>query len=96
MEIIGRVKEICPAIEGENEAGRWIKRDLVITVVYNDNDLDYCITFYGERRTAQLASLAVGNLAMVRCQVSSHKYGDRWYTNLDGFVVKKLSESEQS
>lgn len=91
MEIIGKIKQVMALVQGQNEAGDWCRREIVITTV-GDDAADICISFFGERAVRKLETVKVGDLVQAFARVRSRqgKMGDRWFTTVEGNGVNLL------
>lgn len=84
MKITAKVVAVLPKTEGEKDGKRWEKQQLIVEA----NDKKLAIMFFGEKRTAWLNGLKAGALVEVNFDVESHSYGERWFTELQGYGLR--------
>lgn len=87
MKIMGTVRTVCTKEEGQSANGNfWEKQTLVLnTTAGQKNDIPVAVTFFGERRTAWLKQLKVGQLVEVACAMESREFNGKWFTDVQGY-----------
>lgn len=97
MEIIGKIKKVCPLIQGETVAGVWSKRDVVVATAGDDSH-DVAVTFFGDRRVDKLRDVNEGDMVQVFATVKSRcadDQGDKWFTTVDASTIVVLQRQQQ-
>lgn len=84
-----KVEKVLDLIEGESGTNNWEKQTVVFTTTGNKPVL-LAIDFMGERKTKITKHLKNGQLCEVSYFARSREYGDKWFTNLEGWSVKLL------
>lgn len=80
-QITGKVIELLPIVEGENEKGRWMRSGLIIMPLEGSND-PVCISVFGEKHVQGLQPLKIGQVVIVNYRPQSRKVEERWFTDL--------------
>lgn len=88
MELVGKVKEICPMESGTSEKGAWMKQTIVI-VTLEQNPQFVAITAMG-RRLEEVGKCTIGQFVRVRFGVSSRKYQDKWFSDLQLWEIQDV------
>lgn len=89
MKIYAKVEEVDELISGTSDNNGWEKQKVVFSTT-GDRPKMLAIDFMGERKTKTTKHLKPGMLCEVVYEPNSHKFGDRWFTNLEGYAVTPL------
>jgi hypothetical protein len=84
-----KVEKVLDLIEGTSDTNRWEKQTVVFSTT-GDKPVMLAIDFMGERKTKTTKHLNKGQLCEVSYSARSREYGDKWFTNLEGWSVKPL------
>lgn len=88
MELVGKVKEISPMESGTSEKGTWQKQTIVI-VTLEQNPQFVAFTAMG-RRLEEVGKCTIGQVVRVRFGVSSRKYQDKWFSDLQLWEIQDV------
>lgn len=88
-----KVEKVLDLIEGTSDTNHWEKQTVVFSTTGN-NSVMLAIDFMGERKTKTTKHLKRGQLCEVSYFARSREYGDKWFTNLEGYSVKLLQTVE--
>lgn len=87
MKIYAKVEEVGELISGTSDNGiDWEKQTVVFSTT-GDRPRMLAIEYMGERKTKTTKHLKPGMLCEVVYEPSSHNYGGKWFTNLEGYAV---------
>lgn len=81
MEIIGKLIQILPDVQGESQRGPWIRGGFVIETG-DDYPRKVAFTAFGEERVAMAKNVPMGSMVQVTFTPESREFNDRWYTDL--------------
>jgi len=81
MEIIGKLIQILPDVQGESQRGPWIRGGFVIETG-DDYPRKVAFTAFGEERVAMAKNIPMGQLVQVTFNPESREFNERWYTDL--------------
>lgn len=90
MKIYAKVEEVGELISGTSDNGTDWEKQTVVFSTTGDRPKMLAIDFMGERKTKTTKHLKPGTLCEVVYEPASHKFGDRWFTNLEGYSVTPL------
>ena len=88
MELVGKVKEICPLETGSSDKGEWKKQTIVI-VTLEQNPQYVAFTAMG-RRLEEVGKCTIGQVVRIRFGVSSRKFQDRWFSDLQLWEIQNV------
>lgn len=88
MELVGKVKEICPPESGTSDKGEWKKQTIVI-VTFEQNPQDVAFTAMG-RRLEEVEKCTIGQVVRIRFGISSRKFQDRWFSDLQLWEIQNV------
>lgn len=80
MELVGKIKEIGQVESGTSDKGPWQKQTLVIMTL--DQNPQYIAFTAMGRRLEEVAKCTIGQVVRVRFGVSSRKFQDHWFSDL--------------
>jgi hypothetical protein len=90
MELKGVLEELLDVQSGTSKAGKdWQSREFVI----NTGDQykpHICIKLFGDKVTL-IDIFNIGDAINVEVNVSSSKFKDRWFTNIDAWKIDKAT-----
>lgn len=81
MEIIGKLIQILPEVQGESARGPWVRGGFVIETG-DDYPRKVAFTAFGEERVAMAKNLPMGSMVQVTFTPESREFNERWYTDL--------------
>lgn len=80
--------EVEPLISGTSDNGNdWEKQQIIVETVGLDPQL-LAIDYMGQRRTAVTKTLQTGDIVIVDFRIRCRKWGDKWFTGLDGTYIE--------
>lgn len=86
-----KVLEVGELISGNSENGNdWEKQQVVFEKTGGLKARYLAVDFMGERKTRTTKKLKPGMLCEVTYEPDSHKWGDKWFTNMEGISVVPL------
>lgn len=88
MELVGKVKEICPFESGTSDKGEWKKQTIVI-VTLEQNPQYVAFTAMG-KRLEEVGKCTINQIVRIRFGVSSRKYQDHWYSDLQLWEIQNV------
>lgn len=88
MELVGKVKEICPLESGTSDKGEWTKQTIVI-ITLEQNPQYVAFTAMG-RRIEEVNKCTIGQVVRIRFGVSSRKFQDRWFSDLQLWEIQNV------
>jgi hypothetical protein len=90
LEIKGTIKKINPIESGTSKAGKqWQKRSFIIDSGDKYNP-DVCFSVFGDDKVANLTKFNnVGDVVIVKFNVSSREFNGKYYHNLDAWRIDK-------
>ena len=87
MKVRAKVLEVEPLISGTSDNGNdWEKQQVVVETVELDPQV-LAVDFMGQRRTEVTKTLTAGDIVIVDFKIRCRKWGDKWFTGLDGIFV---------
>lgn len=89
MQEFLKVEKVLDLIEGESGTNQWEKQTVVFSTTGNKPVL-LAIDFMGQRKTKITKHLKKGQLCAVSYYPCSREYGGKWFSNLEGLVVKPM------
>lgn len=96
MKTIGKVFAICEQQQGENEAGFWVSRQLVVeSVDENGKARHAAFSFFGDRRVKKLDALKKGDMVEVTFSISAREWQGKWYNDLWGQSVSQYTRTAE-
>jgi len=99
LKIKGEIKKILDVQEGTSKAGKeWKKLDFVVVKgVGSDYPKDVCFTIFGEEKIDKFLQYnKVGDEVSVFFDVESREYNDKYFSNINAWMVKKSSDGESA
>lgn len=81
MEIIGKLIQILPEVQGESARGPWVRGGFVIETG-DDYPRKVAFTAFGEERVAMAKNVPMGSMVQVTFTPESREFNERWYTDL--------------
>lgn len=81
MEIIGKLLQILPNVEGESARGHWVRGGFVIETG-DDYPRKVAFTAFGEERVAMVRNIPMNSMVQVTFTPESREFNERWYTDL--------------
>lgn len=88
MELVGKVTEISPVETGTSAKGSWQKQTLVIITL--EQNPQYVAFSAINKRLEEVGKCAMGQVVRVRFGVSSRKYEDKWFSDLQLWAVENV------
>lgn len=88
MELVGKIKEIGQIESGTSDKGSWQKQTVVITTL-EQNPQYVAFTAMG-KRLEEVEKCAIGQVVRIRFGVSSRKFQDRWFSDLQLWVIQNV------
>ena len=88
MELVGKIKEIGQVESGTSDKGSWQERTVVITTL-EQNPQYVAFTATG-RRLEEVGKCTIGQVVHVRFGVSSRKFQDRWFSDLQLWEIQNV------
>ena len=88
MELVGKIKEIGQVESGTSDKGAWQKQTVVITTL-EQNPQYVAFTAMG-RRLEEVGKCTLGQVVRVRFGVSSRKFQDRWFSDLQLWEIQNV------
>lgn len=85
-----KVVALGDVISGTSDNGNDWEKQQVVFESTDGKSRTLAVDFMGERKTKKTKKLKVGQLCEVVFEASSHAYGDKWFTNLEGVDVTPL------
>lgn len=81
MEIIGKLIQILPDVQGESARGPWLRGGFVIET---DDGFPRKVAFtaFGEERVAMAKNIPLGQSVLVTFTPESREFNEKWYTDL--------------
>ena len=87
MKIRAKVLEVEPLVDGTSDNGNPWERQQVIVETVELEPLVLAIDFMGQRRTEVTKTLEAGDIVTVDFRIRCRKWGDKWFTGLDGTYI---------
>ena len=92
MQIIGKLVQKLERETGTSKSGKsWEKMSIVIEQTGATFNKEVVITFFGDK-IKSLRDIEEGSEVNVSINLSSREYNGRYYHNIDGWFIAKLSE----
>lgn len=88
MELVGKVTEISAVENGASTKGAWQKQSLVIITL--EQNPQYVAFTAMNKRLEEVAKCSIGQVVRVRFGVSSRKYEDKWFSDLQLWNVENV------
>lgn len=93
MEITGEIVAILPLVEGQGKNGPWFKQDNILEVP-GQYPKKVCFSLWGTKIDEY--NLKVGQKVTVHPDIESREYNGRWYTEVKGWKIDKLSGGSET
>ena len=92
MQIIGKLTTKLPRETGTSKLGKsWEKQSIVIEQTGATFNKEVVVTFFGDK-IKNLRDIEEGSEVSVSINLSSREYNGKYYHNIDGWFIAKLSE----
>ena len=92
MQIIGKLTTKLDRETGTSKSGKsWEKMSIVIEQAGTEYNKEVVVTFFGDK-IKSLRDIEEGSEVNVSINLSSREYNGRYYHNIDGWFIAKLSE----
>ena len=92
MKITGKLVKKFDSEKGVSKSGKsWEKQAILIEQSGTDYNKEVVITFFGDK-IKSLRDIEEGSEVNVSINLSSREYNGRYYHNIDGWFIAKLSE----
>ena len=92
MQIIGKLTTKLDRETGTSKSGKsWEKMSIVIEQTGATFNKEVVVTFFGDK-IKSLRDIEEGSEVNVSINLSSREYNGRYYHNIDGWFIAKLSE----
>ena len=92
MKIIGKLVKKLQVEAGTSKAGKsWEKQSIVIEQAGTEYNKEVVVSFFGDK-IKSLRDIEEGSEVNVSINLSSREYNGRYYHNIDGWFIAKLSE----
>lgn len=88
MELVGKIKEIGQVESGISDKGSWQKQTVVITTL--EQNPQYVAFSAMGRRLEEVSKCTIGQVVRVRFGVSSRKFQDRWFSDLQLWEIQNV------
>jgi hypothetical protein len=88
MELVGKITEIGQVESGSSDKGPWQKQTVVI-VTLEQNPQYVAFTAMG-RRLEEVGKCTIGQVVRIRFGVSSRKFQDRWFSDLQLWEIQNV------
>lgn len=88
MELVGKIVEFTPIESGTSDKGAWQKRTVVIKTL-EQNPQNVAFTAMG-LRLEECNKHTLGEIVRVRFGVSSRKFQDKWFSDLQLWEIKEV------
>jgi hypothetical protein len=86
MELIGRVVQVNPEINGTGKNGLWRKQEIIVETQGN-YPKKVCITVWGDNIDS--FSVKSGDHVNASIDIESREYNGRWYTDVKAWKMEK-------
>lgn len=87
MKVRAKVLEVEPLIDGTSDNGNpWEKQQVIVETLELEPQV-LAVDFMGQRRTEITKTLKPGDIVLVDFKVRCRKWGDKWFTGLDGIYL---------
>ena len=92
MNVQAKVLEVGLLITGQSDNGNdWEKQQVVVeTLELEPKQL--AVDFMGERKTQTTKTLKTGDKVELGFSIRCRKWGDKWFTGLDGHYIKLVEK----
>jgi hypothetical protein len=92
MQIIGKLTTKLDRETGTSKSGKsWEKQSIVIEQTGATFNKEVVVSFFGDK-IKSLRDIEVGSEVNVSINLSSREYNGKYYHNIDGWFIAKLSE----
>ena len=92
MQIIGKLTTKLDRETGTSKSGKsWEKMSIVVEQTGATFNKEVVVTFFGDK-IKNLRDIEEGSEVSVSINLSSREYNGRYYHNIDGWFIAKLSE----
>ena len=92
MKITGKLTTKLPRETGTSKSGKsWEKQSIVIEQAGTEYNKEVVVSFFGDK-IKSLRDIEEGSEVNVSISISSREYNGRYYHNIDGWFIAKLSE----
>ena len=92
MQIIGKLTTKLDRETGTSKSGKsWEKQSIVIEQTGATFNKEVVVSFFGDK-IKSLRDIEEGSEVNVSINLSSREYNGRYYHNIDGWFIAKLSE----
>ena len=92
MKITGKLVKKLERESGTSNAGKsWEIQSILIEQAGTDYNKEVAVSFFGDK-IKNLRDIEVGTEVSVSINLSSREYNGRYYHNIDGWFIAKLSE----
>ena len=88
MELVGKITEIGQIESGSSDKGPWQKQTIVL-ITLEQNPQYVAFTAMG-RRLEEVQKVSMGQVVRVRFGVSSRKFQDRWFSDLQLWQIENV------
>ena len=88
MYLVGKIIEFSPVESGTSPKGEWKKRTVVIRTLEQDPVLVAFTAF--NKRVETLEPFVLGDVVNVSFGVSSRKFQDRWFSDLQLWGIQNV------
>ena len=87
MKVRGKVLEVEPLVSGTSDNGNdWERQQVIVETLELDPQV-LAVDFMGQRRTEITKTLKPGDIVIIEFKVRCRKWGDKWFTGLDGTFI---------
>lgn len=88
MELVGKITEIGQVESGSSDKGPWQKQTIVL-ITLEQNPQYVAFTAMGKRQE-EIGKCTIGQVVRIRFGVSSRKFQDRWFSDLQLWEIKEV------
>jgi hypothetical protein len=90
MEINGKLIKKLERETGVSKTGKTWERQSIVIEQHKEFNKEVAISFFGDKITS-LRDIIEGDTVSVMINLSSREYNDKYYHNIDGYWISKIS-----
>lgn len=94
MEVKGKVVKKLPIESGISKSEKEWKKQVIVIDTGADYNPEIAIQAFGDDKIKDLNKLSVGDLVLIKCNVSSREYNGKYFHNIDGWFFTKNTKEE--
>jgi hypothetical protein len=86
MEILGKLLQTMPVVQGQGKNGTWQKMEFVIET-QDQYPKKVCLSAWGDKLN-EVQKANTGDMLKIQFSLESREYNGRWYTEARAFRVE--------